>query len=268
LLANGKWLNLLKTEPISAENGVATWPIPTAVTLQAITDGTPTTNNAAQTLTAGTAFRYIHPVNIPWDSVGNFNQRPGNMLGQIAAATNAAQAQVEALFIAGIVAATPGETDTLPAGQKDFTSDGTLTKQYLAMAKLDAAIGYIEANTGGKPRSNKFILASLAGYKGLKTLKNGTAFDRRFDQAGGQWFVDGIPIFTTTYTTSFGGASAETLWVIDSDGLGLTWRPLFSPSEYEFVATDSGMAQVQMHTYGCYKVLQANHIAAVASTTS
>jgi hypothetical protein len=268
LLENGRWLNLLNKEPIPAENGVPTWPITTAVTLAAITDGTPTTNGAAQTHVAGTAFRYIHPFNVAWDQVGQVMKTPDTMLGQIRAAQNAAQATIEALFVAAIVAATPGETDTLPAGQKDFGSDGTAAKQYLAMAKLDAAIGYIEANCGGKPRSQIFILASLAAYKNLKTLKNGTAFDRRFEQQSGQWYIDGIPIYTTTYTTNFGGASKETLYVIHGDGLGLVWKPIFSPSNFEFVQADSGMAQVQIHTYGAYKVLQVGHIAAVDCTTS
>lgn len=267
LKSDGGMLTMLNDTaivPDGARSGAVTARITTAITLADVTDGTMAANGAARTEVALTAFVKQHPISLFDYELAQFDgdAEEKEMRQFISAARVAAETEV----LADLVAGTPGATETLPTGQIDFATDGTEGEAYTTIATLDAAIGYVEANTQGSP-DNIFILVPAVGWSALKSLRGITRLARYFDKQNNRWYYDGYPIFVTTVTTNFGTAGKEAAFVVHTDAEALVWNELFLPHE-EFRHYGDGMWKLFIKCFGFAGLIQATHYAAVLNPAS
>ena len=270
LKSDGGMLNLLNDSalvPDGARAGAVTARVTTAVTLQDVTDGTMASNNAARTEVSLTAFEKQHPISLHSYELAQFDG--DSEIKEVRQFVSAARVMGEGEVIADFVAGTPGATETLPAGQIDFATDGTDGEAYTTINALDAAIGYVEANTQGDPdaANRTFIVTTKTGWSNLKSLRGVSRLSRYFDKQNGRWYYDGYPIFISTVSTNFGGASKAAAFVAHGDAEALVWEEMEMPHD-DFRHYGDGMWKLFMKCYGFAGLIQATHYAEVANPSS
>ncbi|HUW35308.1 MAG TPA: hypothetical protein VM223_27165 [Planctomycetota bacterium] len=264
--SDGGFLNMLNNTaivPDATRAGAVTTRITTAVTLQTTTDGTLLANNAARTEVALTAFEGAHTISLFEYQLAQFDGAAER--AEVRAFTSAARVLAETTVIADLVAGTPGDAQTLPDGQMNFTTTGTDAQAYIAVDKLNAAIAYVDVNKaiGG----NTFILLNPTSYRKMISLRGTSRLRDDFDREGTFWFYLGLPIFKTSVTTNFGAATKAAAFVVHSDAEALAWTDVYLPHE-EFRHYGDGMWKLFMKTYGFAGLIQGSSFAEVLNGAS
>jgi|GEM_PF-2468972 len=268
LKSDGGMLNMLNDTamvPEGAQAGAITTRITTAVTLQSTTDGTPLANNAARTEVGLTVFEGVHTISLFEYELRQFDGKAEKK--EVKAFVSAARVAAETEIIADFVAGTPGATETLPAGQINFGTDGTDAEAYTTIDKLDQAIAYVDVNTAGAEDGQTFIVVPKACYGKLISLRGVSRLRGDFDREGRRWYYQGYPIFKTSVTTNFGGASKAAAFVVNVDAEALVWTDMTMPTE-EFTHHSDNMWKLFLNTYGFAGLIQASHYAEVANPSS
>lgn len=271
-------LNNTALVPDGARSGAVTARITTAVTPQAITDGTLPQNFAARSEVALTAFAQQHPIKLQPYQINQFLNSPDAIEKELRAAASGFYVSWEGEVIADLVAGTPGNTQTLTAGQIDFATDGTDAEAYDNLRKFDQALAYIEANTNGST-SDLWIVMPTVAYGNFITMLGSSRYGAKNLEFGResmqederQYFYKGIPIYKTTVTTNFGGAAKECAYIghrdaeaallvgVEDQGAA-TGQPGFRPM-------DDGLTGMILQTYGFAGLIQAGHYAAIMNPT-
>ncbi len=246
--------------------------IPTAVTLQSLTDGTMLANNAARTVVALTPFIKAHTVSLDDTMLGGYTDQDDE--GQFVAFADAARKFAELEVVTDLVAATPGLSVNLPTGQIDFASDGTLAQNYLAINALDKAIAYVESKTQGKLAGADgsamiCIVTTYQGWGNLKTLANynGYGGQARIKKVGGQLYFDDYPVFQFNQSLSgWQGASDVAAFVCHADCEALYFEDATWPDQLKEYG--DGYFKKIGKCFGAAGFLQTTHCAEVVNPAS
>jgi hypothetical protein len=194
------------------QQGTMSIPITTAASLAANTDGAMFTNAAAQTLVTMTFTSGNYTASIAPEALYQFDQTD-IVASHYRAALYAQILAVETAMLTatttGYMAATPGSSGTLAAGQQNFTcATGTDGQKFAALNKLDAGIAYVAGQTGND-YENMFIILPVNSWTNLRTIVNTSAGYGLALGTDGWMSYTGIPIYASrASTTGWGGTSA------------------------------------------------------------
>ena len=266
LNANRRWLDFFPNMG-SPSAGTTNSRITTAVSLQTPADGTMLANNAARTSVALTAFDGAHTISLLAYELDQFTRDPGALPAEVKAFANASVLAAEEIVIADLVAGTGGNEETLPVGQVDFATDGTVTERHTTLSALDVSIAFIRAATQSKPQ-DLFILMPSVCYGNFLTLINATADATASITQYGEPVPTyrGIPVFVTAVTTNFGAAAKDAAYVVHKDAETINWQPF--EMQPGFHKADDGLWKLIMSTYGHAGLIQASHYATVINPAS
>ena len=219
-----------------------------AVTLQTPVPGTIMTNGAARTNVTLTTFNGAHVIGLDPTQALQFIGDADEQAKELAAFANAARLKAEAELIADLVGGTPGDSETLEDGQLDFATDGTPGEAYKAVNALDQVVSYVQANTQGKG-GRISIVFNPTSWANFKSLRKFEQINRSFDRVGNDWFYDGLPVYVTTVSTNFGGASKAAAFVYHEDAEGLIWTEVDAP-DGGFAYYGDGQLALHLLCYG------------------
>lgn len=240
--------------------------ITTAVTLQTLTDGTMLANNAAQTIVALTLFDGVHTLSLKIGQLGTWT--PEKDAAEFLAFADAAEAKAQLEVMTDLEAGAAGLTVTLPTGQVDFTTDGTVAEQWLALNALDQAVSFVESQTQGKSTGSIFIIMPRAGHANIRTTLGTTEGARFLTESGGFMFFRGHPIFLFNQTLSgWAGAGDVAAFVVHTDAEALTFTRTHIPHAGLEHYSD-GFYKKFWQTFGYAGLIQASHFAEVDNPAS
>lgn len=217
--------------------GSVTIPVPTAITLQTITAGTLLQNNAAQTLTNLTAWRAAHTAELlpdQWDGVWT----PERDADETALFLDASTLKMTFELIDDLVNGTPSTSITLPAGQLNFTTDGTSAKVWTALNPLDRAITGVLGKTQGQG-GRICIITTSTGRGNLMT--NAGSWYSLASETDGRVLdtYKGYPVFIYDGSISGWGTAADKVaaFVVHQNAEACAWADMIVPwATPQFVA--------------------------------
>lgn len=197
--------------PDARHYGTMTNVITTAASLTAVTDGTLATNAAAQTFVTMTYTEGHYTASILPSQLRQFGE--AEVASHFRAAMYAQILAVETALLTatttGYMAATPGSSVTLPAGQQNFTCAAYTDAQVgTALNALDQGVAYVLAQSGND-FENTFIILPRVSWHRLRTLVNMKIGNGLTLNNNGWLEYAGIPIYMSrSTTTGWGGTSA------------------------------------------------------------
>ena len=178
-----------------------------------ISEGTQVTNLAVTVATALTFVDTQLTMSLMPSQSKSFFTKPENLM---VLADNHADGFTYAAggaMIADMWAATPGKSVTLPDGQGNMSTDGTVAEGHENISKLMELIAYIQTQSQpGTSVTDYGIIAYADTLANLVTLRS-DSYKAIFDSATNMWTFLGIPIYVTQYATNFGVASRSAAFV-------------------------------------------------------
>lgn len=267
LTASSVLSTFFRQAPIgSARAGALTVPIPTAVTLQTLTDGTLLANNAAQTLVDLTAWRGGHTASLFMDQLEQWT--PERDAAETQLFIDASTNKMIFELIDDLVNGTPTTQKTWPVGQIDAAADGTAQEIFTTLQTLDLAISGLRALTQGKG-GRLIIISNSTAQSNIMTCA-GNNYALASEQSGR--LLDsykGIPWVTTDVSISGWGTGAgkSSVFIVHSDCEAVAWADVFIPhANLEYV--HDGTFKKNWLTCAFMGLLQASHYAEILNPSA
>jgi hypothetical protein len=261
-----RYLGSSVTLPDNAANGVISTQIWTAMTAGTITDGTPTTNLLNNTTVSLTVAECQSTISLTPKQTGGDTLTGENLV-------KANKAQVESIYtaaieayIAALIAATPTQSNTLTAGYANFKG-ATATE----LGILANTITTTAANRSGNMGEFRCLMHPTAwGYlmEAVARLYS-SASGYNISQQGVLSYL-GCPIIPVpaATTTSWGGASLSTAFIVHPDGAPLLLGPVQIHGGGMIAASDATNKWIMTGVYGlnaAYQVALTGEILNAAS---
>lgn len=184
--------------PEARTEGTAKVRIVTNAALTTVTDGTMTTNAAANTHASITYASGQYTASLLPHETAQYG--PEEQAGDAEAVLNAQILAVETALMTAILAGTPGGTQALPTGQANFTNDGTDAEIRQNLSILDRAWSDVGVRCGGD-FANCFIVLNWYSYAGV--LNGIDAGMVRYGQDTGLYYWRGItPMYVSRNTAT------------------------------------------------------------------
>jgi len=251
----------------SPSAGALSVDITTAVTLLAITDGTMAANNAASTQTALTAVIKQHCVSLLATELDQWTSERDQT--ELLAFINASRLALYLEVITDLVGMSAGSSATLPNGQLNFSTDGTVGEVWTSMNALDLVVSKVKGKTQGKA-GGLAIITTPTGHGNLQTNANSSyALANQLKSDGELLSYRGAPIYIYDGTVSGWGAAATDVaaFVCHSGCEAFTWVEASSPhSELRFYG--DGKWKKFWQCYGFGGGVQASHFGEVLNGAS
>ena len=198
-----------------------------AATATDITDGTTCVNGFASVTTAGTFVDKEVTLSLKPSQARSTFTKPGNLAKFVMRAADAFYQQQANAGIAALKAATvtSGCNAALPTGQVDFVTDGTAGEAASNLRTLGIVIANTLANFSNyAPEQFSIVVPPVCAAYILALAQSGVADTKYFAKttAPGAYMgmsFWGIPFYTVTGATSFGGASNEALFITTKDSV-------------------------------------------------
>lgn len=207
-----------------ARTGVGSIPGWTAPTATDIAEGTGVTNAANNTFVALTYVDYQVTRSLEPHQMRALDTNPQAAAKWGLSVANAFTVLAQNAIIAGLIAGTPGQTETLTIGQVNFITDGTAAEAYQNLRIMNRAIGYVLANNTAMTLDDISIVVPPDVWAYFSTLVDSTVgASFRLKNDGPMTYMNGLPIFSVGGATNFGGATYECAFVVPRDAVAFAW---------------------------------------------
>lgn len=259
-------VNNLVEIPDGAEAGAITCTIITASTSSALVDGTMLTNDTATTQASMTYVDNAVTHSVTPSQTKNFFNNPTNITRIMENHANALDLAGNNSLVADFVTATPGLVETLAAGRMDFTI-GTVQQNTLMISQVARVIGYIADRVNDPVMQNYGIIAGTAAFGNFTALRGELSNYPIWDASISRFTFMGVPIYSTSISTNFGGASKECMFIYHKDAAGFAFKEPGLMAGFPSIRSDGFLKWV---TYGPYAhgVIDANILGSILNGTS
>ena len=231
-------VNNLVEIPDGAQAGAITVTVLTDSTSSALVDGTVLTNDTATTEISLTYVDNAVTLSLSPSQVKAQLTSPRWMEAIIDNHASALLLDANNAVVADFVAGTPGLVETLAAGRMDFTP-GTDAQNDVMFGQVIKLIIYLQTNMQKVANMNEFGIimaqAAMANFTTLKTTRR--SYEVIMGPDGINRFM-GIPLYGTTISTDFGGASAECCFIYHKNAEALAFKNPGLLNGKPFVAGD------------------------------
>lgn len=187
-----------------------------------IAEGTQVTNLAVTVATALTFVDKQVTMSLKPSQSKSFFTKPENL---VALAQNHADGFVydaTGSMIADMYAATPGLSKTLPDGQGNMSTDGTVGEAHINWAAFMELVAYVMSMRQAGNADEFGIIAYNKTFGNMITLRS-DSYRAIYDSATNVWRFLGIPIYSTNYATNFGVASRPAAFVYHRSAGAIVW---------------------------------------------
>jgi hypothetical protein len=187
-----------------------------------IAEGTPVTNLA---VTVAVALEFIDKhvtMSLKPSQAKSFFTKPENLVTLAKNHADGMLYDATGSMIADMYAATPGLSVTLPDGQGNMGTDGTVGEAHENLSKLMELIAYVMSLQQAGKADEFGIICYNKTFGNLITLRSDN-YRAIYDSATNIWRFLGIPIYSTSYSTNFGAASRPAAFVYHRDCGAILW---------------------------------------------
>ncbi len=231
-------VNNLVEIPDGAQTGAITCTILSDSTAVTLVDGTALTNATNSVEVVLTFVDEVVPLSLKPSQIKSKLTNPKWMDAIIANHASALMLSANNALVADMVASTPGKVETLAAGRMDF-NPGTDAENDVSFGQMIKCLTYLQTNFQDARSMDEFgiILASDA-YANFTTLKSTRrSYEPIFGADGVVRFMN-VPIFGTTISTDFGGASNECAFLYHSTAACIAFQEPGLLGGKPFLGTD------------------------------
>lgn len=212
-------VNRLDEIPNAYGAGAITVPTFTGLSAVSLTDGTSMTNQLSNSSSSLTFVDQIVPVKWTPSQNHSFTTEPYFLEQVVMSAKDVMIQAIQNSVIAGLIAATPGNSQTLPDGQLNFTTDGTDAEIRQNLRIFYKAVSYLIANNTGMNFDTTSVsgLAILDAWSNLQALDGsgtGIVLDKAMNPV-----VKGVTVFPIAANTTFDGANEPCLYLFAKDAV-------------------------------------------------
>lgn len=214
--------------PDGAQAGAITVDVLTGITATTVSDGTMLSNGAANVLTALTYVQSVAPVSLLPGQFRSSLRNPRSVQRYLNAGADAiAQAAMNSI-VAGMIAATPGSSDTLPVGNVDFKNDGTIGDIISNLNVIGARIGYLRSVKSNATDEEFYALTTPTGYGNLYAIAGSNQIGSFLQRGGPSGLLfGGIPVYSVTGPSNWGAATKAAMYIAHRSAYALKFDGVF-----------------------------------------
>lgn len=214
--------NLTSSIPNAHRSGKITVPVVSSMTVSNVVDGTIPANGYASTSVDLTFVDQIVPVKYPpsqWDSISMSEQ---HMTKIIEAAADALRLIAVQKLVDILIAATPGNSDTLTNGQLNFTTDGTAAEALENIRYFQEALDYLRVTNQTLGNEDIVGILPVESFTNLRALQysSGSNF---VQSEGPKYLLDGVRVYPVTGDSDLAGATEPAFYAFARDTVAIAF---------------------------------------------
>lgn len=215
--------NLTSSIPMAHRAGKITVPVISSLAVSSVVDGTIPTNSYNSTSVDLTFVDQIVPVKFPpseWNAIASSE---AHMAKIIQAAADALELAATRMLGDLLIAATPGNTDTLPDGQLNFTTDGTQAEALQNIRFFLEAHDYLRVTNQGISDADIAGFLPQESFTNIRSLQFSGAGGNYVMRDGPDYIVDGVKMHPFTGDSDFAGATEPAYYAFIRDAVAIAW---------------------------------------------
>lgn len=215
--------NLTSSIPNAHRSGKITVPVVTSVAVSSVVDGTIPTNSYNSTSVDLTFVDQIVPVKYPpsqWDSISMSEQ---HLTKIIEASADALAVEAVRKLIDILIAATPGNSDTLPDGQLNFTTDGTDAEALQNIRFFLEAHDYQRVTNQGISDADICGILPYESFTNIRSLQFSGAGGNYVMRDGPDYVIDGVRVYPLTGDSDLAGATEPAYYAFIRDSVAIAF---------------------------------------------
>jgi len=236
--------------PSGSRVGALTCSVLTASTPSTVVEGTPVSGSTA-TVQVDLTFvpeQVTHSL-LPSQTASYYAQL-GNLQRIAENHTDALAYAAENACIVDMVAATPGLSVNLPAGDMNFNTDGSVTANNAALDVMTQLVSFLFSSRARSAPSDFAIVMNYLAFGHFVRLRSTDFMPARLNELTGQYTFMGIPLFSTLYSTNFGVASQPAAFIFHKDAQACVFTDLGVAGGGPMLHNDMVTKWTTVGTYG------------------